>query len=266
MQDNLNLIVFSKNRPMQLQATIESSRLGCFDNIDVIYKSDDEYKEGYEILKIRFPKVNFVEQTDFKKDLLGLFKYEWTCFAADDDIFYGQFDKSILKEITNDVVCFSLRLGMNINYCYSNDKPNQIKNYEDKGEFIKFNWREQELDFGYPLSVISHIFRTTQIKALSEKEVYSNPNIYEGVLQRHLEGLQANMVAYKQSRVFGVPANRVNDTNANRNGLKNPYTTEELNRMYLEGKKINVNKYFNITACQQEIKYFFIGKENCQDL
>jgi hypothetical protein len=220
MQDNLNLIVFSKNRPMQLQATIESSRLGCFDNIDVIYKSDDEYKEGYEILKIRFPKVNFVEQTDFKKDLLGLFKYEWTCFAADDDIFYGQFDKSILKEITNDVVCFSLRLGMNINYCYSNDKPNQIKNYEDKGEFIKFNWREQELDFGYPLSVISHIFRTTQIKALSEKEVYSNPNIYEGVLQRHLEGLQANIVAYKQSRVFGVPANRVNDTNANRNGLK----------------------------------------------
>lgn len=256
----LNLICFSKNRPMQLQATLDSIELhtkGFFNNIDVLYKADEEYKSGYELLKKRKPNVNFVEQTDFQSDLLGLFKYDWTCFAADDDIFIKDFNKSLFREITDDVVCFSLRLGLNINYCYSNDKPNTIKGYEDKGEFIKFNWREQDLDFGYPLSVISHIFRTTQIKALSEKEVYNNPNIYEGVLQRHLEGLQSNIVAYKDSRVFGVPANRVNDTNANRNGLKNPYTTKELNDMYLAGKTIKIDKDFNITAAQQEIEYEF---------
>jgi len=246
---------------MQLQATIDSIELhtkGFFNNIDVLYKSDEEFRGGYEILKKRKPYVNFIEQTDFKKDLLGLMKYDYTCFAADDDIFYRDFNKAILKEITDDVVCFSLRLGLNIDYCYSNDKPNKIKNCEDRGEFIKWDWRKEELDFGYPLSVISHIFKTTQIKEISELEAYNNPNIYEGVLQRHLEGLQSNMVAYKQSRVFGVPANRVNDTNANRNGLKYAHSPEELEKMYLEGKTINIDKEFNINSAQQEIEYEFI--------
>lgn len=257
----LNLICFSKNRPMQLQATLDSLELhtkGFFNNIDVLYKSDDEFREGYEILKKRKPNVNFIEQSDFQKDLLGLFKYDYTCFAADDDIFYKDFNKGLFKEITEDVVCFSLRLGLNINYCYSNDRLNTINRYKDRGEFIKLNWREQELDFGYPLSVVSHIFRTTQIKALSEKEAYNNPNQYESSLQRHLEGLQGNIAAYKQSRVFGVPANRVNDTHQNRNGLTNPYSTEELNKMYLDGKIIKIDKDFDITACQQEIQYEFV--------
>jgi hypothetical protein len=93
---------------------------------------------------------------------------------------------------------------------------------------------------------------------LSELEEYHNPNIYEGVLQRHLDKIKPNIVAYKESKVFGVPANRVNDTNANRNGLSHPYTIKELNDMYLAGKIIKVDKEFNITAAQQEEKYEFM--------
>lgn len=253
----INLIIFSKNRPMQCQATIDSLPLGFFDNVDVLYKADAEYEEGYALLKQRKPEVHFVEQTDFKENLLSLFKYEWTCLAADDDIFIEHIDKDIVNLIVNDVVCFSLRLGLNIDYCYSNDKPNKIKEYKETGDFIMFNWREQELDFAYPLSVISHIFRTEQIKDLSSRDEYANPNIYEGVLQKYLNELQPHMVAYRKSRVFGVPANRVNDTNPNRNGLTHSYTTEELNEMYLKGKTIDVARHFKINACQQEIEYAF---------
>jgi len=105
--------------------------------------------------------------------------------------------------------------------------------------------------------VVSHIFKTDFIKLLSSIDKYDNPNIYEGVLQRQLSRVPAHIVSYKKSKVFGVPANRVNSTNPNRNGLKHPYTTKELNDMYLDGKIIKIKDY-NINAAQQEIEYEFI--------
>ena len=177
---------------------------------------------------------------------------EYTCFAADDDIFYKNFSKELFNEFTDDVVCFSLRLGLNIDYCYSNDKLNKIKTYEDRRNFIKWNWRDEELDFAYPLSVVSHIFRTKEIKELTEQIEFENPNTYEGKLQIFLKDLKPKMVAYKQSRVFGVPANSVNSSWTNRNGLTYARSTKELNEQFLAGKRINIDREFNIHSAQQE--------------
>ena len=248
----LNLIIFSKNRSYQLDATIRSSIRGCFNSISVVYFADEEHQKGYDILIKEYPNINFIKQTNFKQDILNCFKDEYTCFAADDDIFIKDFNKALLKEITDDVICFSLRLGLNIDYCYSNDKPNKIKTYEDRGEFIKWNWRDEELDFAYPLSVISHIFRTKEIKELTEKIDFENPNTYEGNLQIFLKDLKPKMVAYKHSRVFGVPANSVNSSWTNRNGLIHAYSIKELNDRFLRGERINLDREFNIHSAQQE--------------
>jgi len=246
---------------MQLQALIDSIEIhtkGVFNKISVIYKADDEHKAGYDLFSKRKPAIEMIEQGDFKTDLLSLFEYEYTCFAADDDIVYRDFNKALLQEIKSDVSCFSLRLGLNVDYCYSNNLPNKIGKYEQNGDFITWNWREQSLDFGYPLSVVSHVFRTNDIEALSRLEEYTDPNTYEMKLQKHLDKLPDKIVSYKESRIFGVPANRVNTTTNNRNGLTYAYSTEDLLSRYLQGYIIDISSMnYVINAAQQEIEYKF---------
>jgi len=245
---------------MQCQATLDSFELhtkGIFNRITVIYKADEEYKQGYEMLKARRPFVEFKEEKDFRQDVLESMEFDYTCFAADDDICYMDFNKGIFRVFNDDVCCFSLRLGLNIDYCYSNDKPNKIKNYSEDGEYIKWDWRKEELDFGYPLSVVSHIFRTKDIRAWTDQIDFRNPNEYEGMLQTLLNQAQPIMYAYKKSRIVGVPANRVNTVTQNRHGLAHPYTTRELNQMYLDGKTIDITTKYDIHAAQQEVEYKF---------
>lgn len=259
-----NLIIFSKNRPMQLQATLDSIEIytkGFFNNIDVVYAANnDEYRYGYNILKKRKPYVNFIEQKDFEKDIKGCFKMDFTCMAADDDIVFSEFNKGLFRVFNNpEVCCFSLRLGKNIDFCYSNNKPNKIKNYTEDGEFMYWDWRNEELDFAYPLSVVSHIFRTDFIKSLSDRISFKNPNTYEAELQSLVDECSPKMASYKHSRIVGVPANSVNSSWTNRNGLEHAYSTRELIDMYTDGKIIDVKSVRpeDIHSAQQEIKYNF---------
>jgi len=261
-----SLIVFSKDRPMQLQALLDSIEIhakGFFDNIDIVYfATDSKYEEGYELLMSRNIGPNYVKQTEFEDNIKSLFKMDYTCFAADDDIFYGDIDKEIFKVIDmedKDMACFSLRLGLNLDYCYSNDKPNKLApGYLTDGKFLKWKWAEQELDFAYPLSAISHIFKTNFIKDLTEKISFKNPNTYEAKLQSMLNITPPCMSSYKEGKVFGVPANSVNDSWTNRNGLSYGYTTEDLNDKYLNGEIIDIKSMvYNIHSAQQEIKYCF---------
>ena len=132
----INLIIFSKNRPMQLQATLDSIELHAkdfFDNIDIVYLStNDKYKKGYELLKSRRPNANYIAETDFKKDIKSCFKMDYTCMASDDDIIFRRFDKGLLKIFEKpEVCCFSLRLGLNIDYCYTNNKLNKLNKYQE---------------------------------------------------------------------------------------------------------------------------------------
>lgn len=260
----INLLIFSKDRPMQLQATIDSVEIytrGFFNNIDVLYlATDNKYQKGYQILKERKPYINLIKQTDFEKNIKESFKMDFTCMTADDDIIFSEFNKGLLRMFNNpEVCCFSLRLGKNIDYCYSNNKPNKIKNYKEDGEFMYWDWKEEELDFAYPLSVVSHIFRTDFIKGLTDKISFKNPNTYEAELQTLIDECAPKIASFKQSKMFGVPANSVNDSWTNRNGLQHNYSTESLIDMYLDGQIIDIKtiKPEEIHSAQQEVEYSF---------
>jgi hypothetical protein len=263
---SINLIVFSKDRPMQLQALLDSIRLHArfvFSPVTVVYRaSTQEYRSGYDKLRDRMPwAAIFQEQSDFRDDILAAFTGEYTCFAADDDIVFRGFDDKFLEVLTDkNTACFSLRLGLNVNYCYSNDKPNKLQSFTRNGDYLIWDWRNESLDFGYPLSVVSHVFRTDFIKELTQRVNFVNPNTFEGALQQLLSDVPPKMASYAGSRVVGVPANSVNASWTNRNGLKYGFTTQELNTMYLADKHIDITKIDpeSITAAQQEIPYVIV--------
>lgn len=267
------LIIFSKNRACQLDLLISSieinNEFNLFDKTTVIYKADnDEYKKGYEILKSDWGFINFVEETDFKTDLLNVIDktYEFTTFMVDDMVMFDKINvdkKEILKTITNDVVCFSLRLGKNCIYShpanlnYKMSKFNQLNN-----DMIKFNWREQQAgDLSYPLSTDGHIYATWAIRELLITTSFNNPNTLEANLQLYSSSLTENpyIVCFNQSKTVSVPVNLVNTTFNNRHGLKHGISAKELNDKYLNDKIIDYHSldFTGINGPHKELEYKF---------
>ena len=65
--------------------------------------------------------------------------------------------------LDEDVVCFSLRLGMNTTVCYTLSAENVLKDIEAINGLMKWDWKLRYLDFGYPFSTSGHIFRSKDI-------------------------------------------------------------------------------------------------------
>lgn len=274
----MKLIIFSKNRSSQLFTLITSIKDNStlFKDILVLYKStDDEYKKGYDKVRELYPEVYFHEETDFKKDLEDLLNYkkeetEYISFMVDDQIMYQKLENEdkILELITDDVLCFSLRLGMNINYRHLTNSYFGLPVYEDKGNgFVKWNWRKEgsQSDHGYPLSVDSTIYRHYEISKLISSINYNNPNTLEGNLQSKLNGLRENMLSYRYSKVVNLPINRVNDVFSNRFGDKVNINEKTLNDKFLNGEIIDYKSmdYQSVNSCHVELDLKF--KEMNQD-
>ena len=263
----INAIIFSKDRAAQLRLLLYSIKKNSPETfrLNVIYTySSPFFKKGYEKLMEEFSEIcNFVDQTDnFKQDVLNLLDSEdkYSCFFTDDDIIYKTFDSEhIIKSLEDDsdVFCFSLRLGTNVNFCYTMNTENILKNYEDLNSLIKWDWTVHYLDFGYPLSVDGHIFRTKDIFKLTRKVAFTNPNSFEGNLQMFDNFPKEKMVAFKESVLVNTPNNLVNSTHPNRHSIEHGKTTLELNMEYLKGDLIDLESmdFSKITGCHQEIEF-----------
>lgn len=264
------LIIFSKNRACQLDLLISSieynNEFNLFDKTTVIYKADnEEYQKGYEILKKDWGFINFVEETDFKKDLLDLIDptYEFTTFMVDDMIMFDKINidkEEILSKITDDVCCFSLRLGLNSKYSHPANMNYEIGGFNVfRNDFLQFNWKEQKGDLNYPLSTDGHIFKTFIIKNLLNEIPFNNPNTLEANLQHVLNLIPNNIVSFQQSKTVSVPVNLVNTTFNNRHGLKYGVTTKELNDKYLDNTIIDYHQldFSGINGPHKEIEYKF---------
>jgi hypothetical protein len=267
---NINSIIFSKDRASQLHLLINSlykNAPGIF-NLNVLYTySNKEFEKGYEklkeICKENFWNVNFIKESNFKEDLINLLKsdYKYTTFFTDDDVLFDKVDLQTIEEALNkeDVFCFSLRLGKNTKFCYTMNSPNQIVISNETENTINWDWQKSWHDFGYPLSVDGHIFRTKEIFKFTKSLNFSSPNTYEGSLQIYDTFPKNLMESYKKSKLVGVPVNLVNNTHPNLNGQKFKFETKDLNDKFLEGNIIQFEKisFSEIIGAHQEIEYKF---------
>lgn len=268
---NINAIVFSKDRPSQLHLLIESINKNApfMFNLNVLYTySNQEFEKGYEVLKdickTKLWNVNFIKESNFKEDLIDLVKsdYKYTTFFTDDDVLFGEIDyETIEKSLLNeDIFCFSLRLGKNTTHCYTENQNNQIVLSGEKDNYIFWDWQKSWYDFGYPLSVDGHIFRTKEILKLSKPLNFQNPNTYEASLQIYDSFPRIMMAGYKDgSKLVGVPVNVVQNVFKNRKGESFNVSTKDLNDKFISGQFIDLKKmdFSNVVGAHQEIEYKF---------
>jgi len=285
---SVQAVIFSKDRAMQLHGVLVSFVARCMDAaeacIAVIYKaSSSEYAAGYEQLRRDFSgrlDVEWVEESHFKRDLtrlvigekrwwrrlLGLVpldKAGGLLFMVDDNLFIREFQLRATLEALERFprsIGFSLRIGKNTTYCYSNrcDQPLADFEHADDG-VLRFQWPGQVGDFGYPLEVSSSVYRAKDLVGLLSNLPYANPNRLEQGLSlssKLYARTRPELLCFEQSVAFCAPVNIVQSVLDNRAGSAEKHSITSLNRKFLEGWRIDVEALngFVPHAAHQEIE------------
>lgn len=255
-----NIVIFSKDRACQLDLLLTSMRKMFEDyaqsNIYVLYTaSSGTYELSYSKLKQAHSKIHFVNECNFKDDLLSLLDLDiiYTVFFVDDIVWKESFtincDELKLLEKDDEILCLSLRLDPNLTYCYALSINMGPPNFDQE---MKWDWRGLAGDFGYPMSLDGHIFRTKDILPLLDKLTYTNPNSLEHQLAEN--PLNKNkMICLKKAPIFNIPINKVQTINSNRHGN---ISAEYLNEMFLDGYRILLDPLIGFAnySCHQEVE------------
>jgi len=270
-------LVFSKDRAMQLQATIESFKLHCRDSdaaeLVVLFKTSNEMHRGqYEKLKERFAEVAFLEETDFSKQVLSVVeRCRYVLFLVDDNIFVKDFslrDVVAALDSEKEAIGFSLRLGRNTDYCYMLNSPQKVPRFENvRDGILKYHWPSAEHDFGYPLEVSSSVYRSGEILQLLKQIEFANPNTLESQMSQNAKAFISTvpvLLVFEQSVTFCNPVNIVQRVyENNRFGTVQGYTCEQLADRFSRGIAIDVRRYAGFTpgSAHHEVELYFTAGE-----
>jgi hypothetical protein len=248
-------VIFSKDRPMQLDALLCSFALHGRDahevKLKVLYKTSDAFQESlYEELARDYPHVEFVPERNFKEDLIGLLQDSpYVLFLVDDTIFVRSFCLTeILSHLheTEGSLGFSLRLGKNTAYCHHADRRMPLPEFRPVSDRIqKYAWSSGSWDFGFPLEVSSSVYRADDLVPLLKELEFSGPNTLEMQLDSQTSKFRNReyLSCYEQSVAFSAPLNKVQTVGECRAGQKEVYSPPFLGRLFREGRRIDVFTY-----------------------
>lgn len=280
-------LVFSRDRALQLQATLASLALQVADpelmKIAVLYRATtSQHSSQYDVLRKDWgDRVQFVSERDFRAQLLDLLltfrspaagseeaageasRGNHCLFVVDDCIFIRPLAlRHIAASLASqpDVLGVSLRLGRNTTFCYSSSKPQALPRFLDVGKgLLKFHWPKADGDFGYPLEISSSLYRLDMIQGLARGLQFDGPSSLESQLSLRARGFARShpaMICFEESVAFSAPLNRVQAVFQNRVGTLPALSTDSLADLFDQGKRINVSALSGFTprACHEEIE------------
>jgi len=275
-------IIFSKDRPLQLDLTLNSIKRNWGGDSVVIYKFEKGYEEGYKELEQEHPEVQFIKQKgNLFNEIIDAISSDHIAFFTDDDIIFSSarelLKEEVIEEALYDSACLSLRLGLNISkrdYGDGNLVDDNIPNFFPCSNNL-FKWNRTSIPtggyFSYPLSVDGHVFKKELILPIIEEinswmehcrtnltfRCSGTPNDLESILQRFWFEVPPIMTCHKFSHVVNSPNNRVQSVAKNRNGDKYPIPTRKAYQLFVGGARINLDSLMknlpNIVCPHQEL-------------
>jgi glycosyltransferase involved in cell wall biosynthesis len=270
----LTAVIFSKDRPLQLDATIRSLRRNCSDlgsaDLRVLYAaSTPALASLYEVLAFEHPDVQFRREADFRRDLIDMVKGpRHIMFLVDDSLFVGPTSlrqaTSILDE-NESLLGFSFRLGRNTTYCYPLDAQQALPDFEAVGSgLLVFDWTDAQHDFGYPIEVSSSLYRSSDLLPLIQTLNYRNPNTLEGAFAAEaikFRGAHPRLACHERSVAVSIPANLVQTATPNRAAERSDQSVASLAEAFTSGRRLDLERYQGLitNACHQEMELFLLG-------
>lgn len=261
----IDIIIFSKDRACQLDALLRSilNNFLISNRIIVVYTySNNKFKKGYDFLiskkYLNQLKVTFIKEQNFMNDVLNCLNKinsKFIIFMVDDNIIKQKFDEiEIFNTLLQhqQILCCSLRLGKNINYCYALNMTTKIP-IDDN---LIWNWKNQPGDWGYPMSLDGHIFRTSDFLPYIQKLYFTGPNYLEGMMALNPIN-KPYMTCFEISKIINIPANRVQNIVSNRN--ESSISSNALNNLFLIKQQIKLQKIYSINnnSCHFPISFEF---------
>jgi hypothetical protein len=261
---DLALIIFSKNRPAQLDLLLRSLQrfVGQWERmtIGIIVKATTvDFERGYQVIAQEYAgRIHLIWEHRFRDDTLAQVTTDapLTMFLVDDDIVIRPFsiDSPMCRAVAQDasIACLSLRLSPSITSCYMQQRPTPPPPFLSGRRFA---WHGLLGDWGYPMSLDGHVFRSTDISALLPQLTFHAPNSLESEMSKHpLPG--PYMLCGDRSSVVNVPANHVQDFPSRSMGI----SPESLNARFLAGERLDLDKAITAVtgiAVHQEIDLVF---------
>jgi hypothetical protein len=252
----VDFIIFSYNRPMQLYALLESCEkwLDGLGKTTVIVRADGaEYEEAYKEVFERFYWAEVCYQgkkpkEDFKPMLLWVLEQSaspYLMFAVDDMIVKDHINLSECVDIMLKTHAwgFYLRMGTNITYSYNQNIPLQVPNGRSiDGDYFKWRFKEGKSYWCSFNTVDMTIYRRAEIEPFMRSACYVNPNTFEDRWWR-IGSLRKHGVSFQESKVLNIPLNLVNNDPARH---LNAYSPAELLQKFQQGYKIDICGYEKI--------------------
>ncbi len=276
-ESRLQVVIFSKDRPLQLDATLRSFISHCLDfeqtDVRVIVKASNiKYGQAYSILEkeyLPFENILLIAEDDFRQQVINLVRSSaYVLWLVDDNIFVRNFTLSTYRDLLQSyrqALGYSLRLGQNTSYCYSLDMKQAIPGFTPIAvSAYAFDWTTAEADFGYPLEVSSSLYRTADLLPLLESLSFNNPNTLESglaALSSSFKNSHPYLLCSDFSNTFCNPVNKVQDSfSLNRAGSNRAFHPPALLDCYLTAQRIDVEAYndFIPDACHQEVPLVMI--------
>ncbi|MCT0209048.1 hypothetical protein [Synechococcus sp. CS-1332] len=270
-------LIFSKDRPLQLQATLASFALHCREAaqtpVTVLYRTSSEaFAQGYAQLQQEFQGrllIDWVEERSFRHDLLACLRQppaasrwrrlldrlrlrswrascEQLLFLVDDNIFVRPFSFHAIVEALEQqpsAIGFSLRVGRNTTTCYSMSCTQPLPEFMPVEGGLRFRWVGQTGDFGYPIEVSSSVYRLADLIGLLRTLPYTNPNRLEQVLSSSSSLFafsKPDLLCFDRSVAFCAPINKVQTILDNRAGENDGYSSESLLERFFDGQRVDV--------------------------
>src|SRR3990167_3919378 len=208
---NVDFVIYSYDRPMQLYALLESMKkniIGGLGEVHIIYRSsNNRYSTAYDnVIKsfndFKFHKQGKRPQADFKPLVIkSAFESpnEYVSFVVDDIILKDKCNLNTCIKYLNctNAYCFLLRLGKNINRCYTmkidTPMPSSFKNIGE--DIFIWTFKDGLGDWNFPSNNDMTIYKKSDIrKSLEEiEQIYFTNTFYEPYwctkTDRNLQGL-----------------------------------------------------------------------------
>ncbi len=261
IEDAYDVVVFSKDRPLQLKALIESYQYYCNEPValNVVYSaSSQEYLNAYEALFKSHKSVLARVENDksgFRACLLSVLENlqsDKVFFLVDDILFKKRVSLESFMKFDREFVP-SLRMGLHLKRSYTQSKEQSIPPFKEVGAgFFSWGYREGELDWGYPLSVDGHIFYRDEILVMTRALDFKAPNSYEAKLQKFSKLYERKTgICMEVSSILNIPCNKVQTENDN---IAGDFHQDDLLKLFYE-KKIDFKSYENLKneSCHQVV-------------
>ena len=264
-----SVIVFSKDRPMQLHAYLESMLVFSDieeNHISIIYVESENI--SYEKVKNKFSYAKWIKQSDFYLDTLSCIQIAEAevMFGCDDVVFTGPFSIKIAEEILRNEASiwgFSMRLGRNIE-----PFPSQAISSKD---LCIWEWTTAENPhFAYPWELDCTVYRKEDvIKIMTQisADLLRNPNDLEAIPANNAHWMitKKRMCSYVHSKAIVITVNRVQDEYPNVYDDTKKTDVQTLADLYSKGKTLDVERISKLSLNTNQIHVgadFFILRDD----